>query len=99
MNIAFVTTFKVSPEKGGTERTTLRISGAFRKGGNRCYNLYAKEIDKKLPPAEFDGVFNIYQINLKDFSKTYNIDISFSKEPLSSWGWSEMHWEKTERAN
>ena len=75
MNIAFVTTFKVSPEKGGTERTTLRISGAFRKGGNRCYNLYAKEIDKKLPPAEFDGVFNIYQINLKDFSKTYNIDI------------------------
>ena len=58
MNIAFCyNIFKVSPEKGGTERTTLRISGAFRKGGNRCYNLYAKEIDKKLPPAEFDGVF------------------------------------------
>lgn len=74
MNIAFVTTFKVSPEKGGTERTTLRISDAFRKRGNRCYNLYVKEIDKKLPPAEFDGIFNIYQINLKEFSKTYSID-------------------------
>lgn len=74
MNIAFVTTFKVSPEKGGTERTTLRISDAFRKRGNRCYNLYAKEIDKKLPPAKFDGIFNIYQINLIEFSKTYSID-------------------------
>lgn len=74
MNIAFVTTFKVSPEKGGTERTTLRISSAFRKRGNLCYNLYAKEIDMNLPLVEFDGTFNIYRINLKDFSKTYNID-------------------------
>ena len=61
MNITFVTTYRVSPEKGGTERTTLRISDAFRKKGNRCYNLYAKEIDKKLPPAKFDGIFNILQ--------------------------------------
>lgn len=74
MNIAFVTTFRVSPEKGGTERTTLRVSDALRKIGYMCYNLYDKDIDSSLPKAVFDGTYNINKIDVKSFVEENAID-------------------------
>ena len=36
--------FQISEQKGGTERTTARISNELRHRGHRCFNLYAKPI-------------------------------------------------------
>jgi len=58
MNILFVTTFQVSEQLGGTERTTALISDALRKNGHHCYNLYAKYTDGMFSPvSSFDGTF------------------------------------------
>lgn len=58
MNILFVTTYQVSEQLGGTERTTSLVANALRGYGHRCYNLYAKSIDKRfsLSPS-FDKTF------------------------------------------
>lgn len=46
MNILFYTSFKVSPTKGGTERTTISIAtGLTRYYGYQCYSLYGAEAD------------------------------------------------------
>jgi len=58
MNILFVSMFQVSEEKGGTERTTARISNELRRRGYKCYNLYNKPIDSALKRTEFDSVYN-----------------------------------------
>jgi len=58
MNILFVTTFQVSEQIGGTERTTALIADALRGSGHNCYNLYAKYIDGRFVPASsFDRTF------------------------------------------
>lgn len=58
MNILFVTTFQVSEQIGGTERTTALIANALRRKGHKCYNLYAKHIeDSFLPTSSFDRTF------------------------------------------
>ncbi len=58
MNILFVTTFRVSEQIGGTERTTALVAGALRRNGHRCYDLYAKCIGDKFPlSASFDKTF------------------------------------------
>lgn len=58
MNILFVTTFQVSEQIGGTERTTALIASALRGSGHNCYNLYAKYIDGRFVPASsFDRAF------------------------------------------
>jgi len=58
MNILFVTTFQVSEQIGGTERTTALVADALRENGHRCFNLYAKCIDDKFSlSASFDKTF------------------------------------------
>lgn len=47
MNILFVTVFEVSEQKGGTERTTARISNELRKKGHKCFSLFEKAIGQQ----------------------------------------------------
>lgn len=58
MNILFVTVFQVSEQKGGTERTTARVSNELRHRGHKCYNLYAKPIGEGFEMTTFDGIYN-----------------------------------------
>lgn len=58
MNILFVTVFQISEQKGGTERTTARISNELRKKGNKCYSLYAKSIGEQFDKTQFDGIYD-----------------------------------------
>lgn len=59
MNILFVSMYQVSEQKGGTERTTARLSNELRKRGHRCYNLYKKSIDSSFEITDFDGAFTV----------------------------------------
>ena len=62
MNILFVTVFQISEQKGGTERTTARISNEMRRRGHKCYNLYAKPIGDMFEMTEFDGIYTNYSL-------------------------------------
>lgn len=57
MNILFVTVFQVSEQKGGTERTTARVSNELRRMGHKCYNLYAKSIGGNFEMTQFDDIY------------------------------------------
>lgn len=57
MNILFVTIFQISEQKGGTERTTARLSNELRRRGHKCYNLYTKSIGSGFEMTKFDGVY------------------------------------------
>ena len=58
MNLLFVTVFQVSEQKGGTERTTARISNELRKKGHKCYSLYEKSIGEQFDKTQFDRIYN-----------------------------------------
>lgn len=58
MNILFVTVFEVSEQKGGTERTTARISNELRKKGHKCFSLFEKAIGQQFQKTQFDAVFD-----------------------------------------
>lgn len=75
LNILFVTTFEISEQKGGTERTTARVSDALRVRGYKCYNLYDKVIENSLVRTKFDGVFcNVTSEHVRDIVDEYKID-------------------------
>jgi len=58
MNILFVTTFQVSEQIGGTERTTSLIASVLSKYGHHCYNLYAHLIDDRFAlVSSFERMF------------------------------------------
>ncbi len=55
MNILFYTTYKVSPTKGGTERTTISVAtGLIQSYGCKCYSVYSINDDKTLKEKCFD---------------------------------------------
>ena len=75
MNILFVTMFQISEQKGGTERTTARISNELRHRGHKCFNLYAKPIGDMFEMAKFDGIYKDCSINgIKNIIDTQKID-------------------------
>lgn len=46
MNILFYTFFKVSPTKGGTERTTISVARSLKERyGCHCYSLYTEDAE------------------------------------------------------
>ena len=45
MNILFYTHYKVSPTKGGTERTTISVATGLCNHGYKCYSLYRVDAD------------------------------------------------------
>ena len=55
MNILFYTSFKVSPTKGGTERTTISIAtGLSRYYGCHCFSIYSQEAETPMESC-FEG--------------------------------------------
>ena len=75
MNILFVTVFQISEQKGGTERTTARISNEMRRRGHKCYNLYAKPIGDMFEMTEFDGIYTNYSPeSVRDIIDSQQID-------------------------
>lgn len=75
MNILFVTVFQISEQKGGTERTTARISNEMRRRGHKCYNLYAKPIGDMFELTEFDGIYTNYSPeSVRDIIDSQQID-------------------------
>lgn len=75
MNILFVTMFQISEQKGGTERTTARISNELRHRGHRCFNLYAKPIGDMFEMTKFDGIYKDCSANaIKNIIETQKID-------------------------
>lgn len=75
MNILFVTMFQVSEQKGGTERTTARISNELRCRGHRCFNLYAKPIGDMFEMTKFDAIYKDCSANaIKNIIETQRID-------------------------
>ena len=75
MNILFVTMFQISEQKGGTERTTARISNELRRRGHRCFNLYAKPIGDMFEMTKFDGIYKDCSANaIKNIIDTQKID-------------------------
>lgn len=75
MNILFVTMFQISEQKGGTERTTARISNELRRRGHRCFNLYAKPIGDMFEMTKFDGIYKDCSANaIKNIIETQKID-------------------------
>ena len=74
MNILFVTMFQISEQKGGTERTTARISNELRHRGHRCFNLYAKPIGDMFEMTKFDGIYKDCSANaIKNIIETQKI--------------------------
>ena len=75
MNILFVTMFQISEQKGGTERTTARISNELRCRGHRCFNLYAKPIGDMFEMTKFDAIYKDCSANaIKNIIETQRID-------------------------
>jgi len=75
MNILFVTVFQISEQKGGTERTTARISNELRRRGHKCYNLYAKPIGDMFEMTKFDDIYtNHSSESIKDIIDGKQID-------------------------
>lgn len=75
MNILFVTMFQISEQKGGTERTTARISNELRCRGHRCFNLYAKPIGDMFEMTKFDDIYKDCSANaIKNIIETQRID-------------------------
>lgn len=75
MNVLFYTSFRVSEQKGGTERITSRIAQRLREKGFLCYAAYRIEIEKGLPLAEWDGEINISQQPLDDYILNNHVDV------------------------
>ncbi len=83
MNIAFFTTFEVSPQKGGTERVTISVSNALREiYGYKCYSLYRKPCPQ-FSPAFFDGRAHVPMFGrakfVRDFIIENHIDVFISQ--------------------
>ena len=75
MNILFVTMFQISEQKGGTERTTARISNELRRRGHKCFNMYAKAIGEMFEMTKFDGIYKNCSANvIKNVIDTQKID-------------------------
>ena len=75
MNILFVTMFQISEQKGGTERTTARISNELHRRGHRCFNLYAKPIGDTFEMTKFDGIYKDCSANaIKNIIDIQKID-------------------------
>lgn len=79
MNIIFYTSFKLSPTKGGTERTTLSvIQGLSQNYGCKCYSVYSVHEDT---PIEKCLVSELHWENkhdthsLSQYIRQNNIDI------------------------
>ena len=75
MNVLFYTSFRVSEQKGGTERITSRIAQKLREKGFQCYAAYRIEIEKGLPLPEWDGEINISHQPLDDYILNKHIDV------------------------
>ncbi len=75
MNILFCTTYRVSEQKGGTERITARIAQALREKGHRCFSAYKAEIAEGLPLAKWDGELNATNQSLEDYILDHHIDV------------------------
>ena len=75
MNILFCTTYRVSEQKGGTERITARIAQALREKGHRCFSAYKAEIAEGLPLAKWDGELNATNQSLEDYILNHHIDV------------------------
>ena len=75
MNILFCTSYRVSEQKGGTERITARIAQGLRERGHRCYAAYKAEIDPSLPLVKWDGEINASTDSLENFILKYKIEI------------------------
>lgn len=75
MNILFCTTYRVSEQKGGTERITARIAQALREKGHRCFSAYKAEIAEELPLAKWDGELNATNQSLEDYILDHHIDV------------------------
>ena len=75
MNILFCTTYRVSEQKGGTERITARIAQALREKGHRCFSAFKSEIAEGLPLAKWDGELNATNQSLEDYILEHHIDV------------------------
>ena len=75
MNILFCTTYRVSEQKGGTERITARIAQALREKGHLCFSAYKAEIAEGLPLAKWDGELNATNQSLEDYILDHHIDV------------------------
>ena len=75
MNILFCTTYRVSEQKGGTERITARIAQALREKGHRCFSAFKAEIAEGLPLAKWDGELNATNQSLEDYILDHHIDV------------------------
>lgn len=75
MNILFCTTFRVSEQKGGTERITARIAHGLRGKGHKCFSAYKADIDNHLPLAKWDGELNATTGSLESFILDHHIDV------------------------
>lgn len=75
MNILFCTTYRVSEQKGGTERITARIAQALREKGHLCFSAYKAEIAEGLPLAKWDGELNATNQSLEDYILDNHIDV------------------------
>lgn len=75
MNILFCTTYRVSEQKGGTERITARIAQALREKGHLCFSAYKAEISEGLPLPKWEGELNATNQSLEDYIIDHHIDV------------------------
>lgn len=75
MNILFYTTYRVSEQKGGTERITARIAKSLKEEGFKCYSAYKSEIDPSFPLASWDGEFQVCDNNIENVIIENKIDV------------------------
>ena len=75
MNILFCTSYRVSEQKGGTERITARIAQGLRKQGHRCFSAYKEDIEKGMTLSEWDGEMNASFESIEEFILDNQIDI------------------------
>lgn len=77
MNIVFYTYYKVSPTKGGTERTTISLAAGLKHYyGCRCYSLFVANVDSPMESC-FEKEVQWKQLGLNGLSiflKEYKID-------------------------
>lgn len=75
MNILFYTSYRVSEQKGGTERITARIAKSLKEEGFKCFSAYKSEIDSSLPLASWDGEFIVCDNNIENVIIENRIDV------------------------
>lgn len=75
MNILFYTPFRVSEQKGGTERITARISTELRKRGHRCFAAYGQDIGSDFQVTDFDDSINFSKSSLFNFLVDKKIEV------------------------